>query len=87
MKTRTFHWDWEQGAPHEEHLTPEEVAHMFHLFHSTRWDGHRIFFIEKLGTHVYRVTHVLGVSAIVSWAVEPTVPAVPATPNHEECFA
>lgn len=88
MKPRHNTLEWQDN--HRREVIPsEEVCHMFHLFHNTKWDGHRIFFIERLGNHTYRVTHVLGIVAV--FHLEPV--ELPAThplvkePSHEPAYA
>lgn len=84
MKPRHNYLEW-QDTHKREDIPTAEVCHMFHLFHNTRWDGKRIFFVQRLAPHTFKVTHVLGMVAI--FHLEPICAVQPQPQPQEEVHA
>lgn len=84
MKPRLAYLEWLDNH-RQEHLSAEEAIHMFWLFRSTKWDGKRVFFIQRIAPHIFRVTHVLGMMA--EFHLEPVATPVPQPSYKEEAYA
>lgn len=69
MKKRAFSWGWEDRPLQPDPLmTSERALNLFRSWFRATTQGRRVFALERLATHCYRVTHAdTGEQAVISW--------------------